>query len=92
MPDGVSPAAEAISASEDALMLDSEAAAIMSSLSSGAGSNECLLITPNHARASCGFIGSTCRRNDKEVQPDPVWISPAPTVTQAEQHDGRGWL
>ena len=46
MPDGVSPAAEAISASEDALMPDSEAAAIMSSLSSGAGSNDCLLIMP----------------------------------------------
>ena len=52
MPDGVRPAAEAISASEDALMLDSEAAAIMSSLSSGAASNECLLITPMSAADS----------------------------------------
>ena len=52
MPNGVSPAAEAISASEDALMLDSEAAAIMSSLSSGGGSNECLPITPMPAADS----------------------------------------
>ena len=52
MPNGVSPAVEAISASEDAFMLDSEAAAIMSSLSSGGGSNECLPITPMPAADS----------------------------------------
>ena len=68
---GVSLAAEAISVSEDALMLDSETAAIMTSRSSGGGSNECL---PPPVDRAPWFFQSTFHEHDQHAHVSCLFI------------------